>query len=304
MQTSVTSKRCGRRSRRCGRTAARSPSCRRWARSTPATWRWSPRRGGGRAMSSPRSSSIPTQFGAERGPFHLSAPRGGATREMLEEEGCALLWSPDVATMYPDGFATRSASAGLGEGLDGAARPGHFDGVATVVARLFEPGAARHRPVRREGLSAARRHPPDGARPGSRRRDRRRAHPARRGRPRPLLAQRLSHRRGAQSPRGRCRGRWARRRRRSSAAATSPRRWRRRGSGWRRPASIRSTMSSLCDAETLAPLDRLERPARLLAAARIGRTRLIDNLAVEPGAQTPKSAQSAAFAASPTSDLR
>ena len=58
---------------------------------------------------------------------------------MLEAEGVALLWAPDVAAMYPNGPRDRvSARARVGDVLDGAARPGHFDGVATVVARLFD----------------------------------------------------------------------------------------------------------------------------------------------------------------------
>ena len=55
----------------------------------------------------------------------------------LTGTGCDLLWAPAVADMYPGGFATRIAVARLGDVLDGAARPGHFDGVAIVVAKLI-----------------------------------------------------------------------------------------------------------------------------------------------------------------------
>ncbi|MEA1072740.1 pantoate--beta-alanine ligase [Sphingomonas sp. LY160] len=56
---------------------------------------------------------------------------------LLEEAGCDLLWTPTATELYPDGFATTVHVAGVSERWDGAARPGHFDGVATVVAKLF-----------------------------------------------------------------------------------------------------------------------------------------------------------------------
>jgi len=56
---------------------------------------------------------------------------------LLEGEGVDLVWAPRADAMYPDGYATNIAVSGVSEGLCGADRPGHFDGVATVVCKLF-----------------------------------------------------------------------------------------------------------------------------------------------------------------------
>lgn len=58
--------------------------------------------------------------------------------EMLESEGVDLLFAPEVAEMYPAGATTFVTVEGLSDKLDGASRPGHFRGVTTVVAKLFE----------------------------------------------------------------------------------------------------------------------------------------------------------------------
>lgn len=78
----------------------------------------------------------PTQFGAGE---DLSAyPRDeAADAAALESEGCALLFAPPVEEMYPPGFATEVRVTGLTDCLCGAARPGHFDGVAQVVTKLL-----------------------------------------------------------------------------------------------------------------------------------------------------------------------
>ena len=78
----------------------------------------------------------PLQFGAHE---DLDAyPRQEAVDiAMLEAGGCDLLWLPTAGELYPAGFATTVSVAGVSARWDGAARPGHFDGVATVVAKLF-----------------------------------------------------------------------------------------------------------------------------------------------------------------------
>jgi pantoate--beta-alanine ligase len=78
----------------------------------------------------------PTQFAAgedlDRYPRREEQDAG-----MLEEAGCDLLWMPRVDAIYPEGFATTVHVSGVSERWEGEARPGHFDGVATVVAKLL-----------------------------------------------------------------------------------------------------------------------------------------------------------------------
>ena len=78
----------------------------------------------------------PKQFGPNEDLSRYPRKETADTR-MLKEAGCDLLWMPPVEVMYPEGFATNVSVADVSEGLDGAARPGHFDGVATVVSKLF-----------------------------------------------------------------------------------------------------------------------------------------------------------------------
>lgn len=78
----------------------------------------------------------PTQFGPQEDfSRYPRAPERDAS--LLEEAGCDLLFLPAVETIYPPGHATFVEPGGAAEGLEGACRPGHFRGVATVVAQLF-----------------------------------------------------------------------------------------------------------------------------------------------------------------------
>lgn len=83
----------------------------------------------------------PTQFGA--GEDLDAYPRDeGRDADMLAGAGCDLLFAPPVTEMYPDGFSTRVIVDGLTDCLCGAARPGHFDGVAQVVTKLLNQAQA------------------------------------------------------------------------------------------------------------------------------------------------------------------
>ena len=78
----------------------------------------------------------PTQF---NDPTDLARyPRTEADdAQKLEDAGCDLLWVPAVDDIYPAGFSTTVSVSGVSDRWEGEARPGHFDGVATVVAKLL-----------------------------------------------------------------------------------------------------------------------------------------------------------------------
>jgi pantoate--beta-alanine ligase len=78
----------------------------------------------------------PMQFG-EGEDLERYPRQEAADAAMLEQAGCDLLWLPTVDDIYPIGFATKIHVRGLSERWEGEARPGHFDGVATVVAKLL-----------------------------------------------------------------------------------------------------------------------------------------------------------------------
>jgi pantoate--beta-alanine ligase len=222
----------------------------------------------------------PKQFGPGE---DLSAyPRRAAKDSaMLAEAGVALLWMPDVDVMYPAGHATTVSVSGVSEGLDGAARPGHFDGVATVVAKLFNqvrPDIALFGEKDFQQLAVIRRMVADldmpieivGV-PTERDED--------------GLA--LSSRNVYLTDQERAQARALPRALGSAAAAIE-------AGGDVAEAIARAEAAlieggfrsvdyvALCDAATLQPVTTVDRPARLLAAARIGAARLIDNVLVTP----------------------
>lgn len=80
----------------------------------------------------------PTQFGPSEDLARYPRDEERDAR-LAEDAGVDVLFAPDVAEVYPDGFATTIHIAGVTDVLDGASRgAGHFDGVATVVTKLFQ----------------------------------------------------------------------------------------------------------------------------------------------------------------------
>ncbi len=78
----------------------------------------------------------PIQFGP-REDFHRYPREQAGDLAKLEKAGADLVFTPDTAEMYPEGFSTKVTVGDLTEDLCGAARPNHFDGVATVVTKLL-----------------------------------------------------------------------------------------------------------------------------------------------------------------------
>ena len=225
----------------------------------------------------------PRQFGAnedlDKYPRQLAADSA-----LLVAEGVGLLWAPAAEAMYPQGYATNISVSGVSDGLCGAARPGHFDGVATVVCKLFNqvrPDIALFGEKDWQQLAVIRRMA----------RDLDLVEPkvdAIIGVPTVREADGLamSSRNAYLSAEDRAR------------AASLPSGMREAIAQVRAGTAIGDALATLqsellaqgfsqvdyaqfCDASSLAPLATLtEAPARLLVAARIGGTRLIDNMAV------------------------
>ncbi|HEY0270787.1 MAG TPA: pantoate--beta-alanine ligase, partial [Sphingomonas sp.] len=205
--------------------------------------------------------------------------RERADLNMLEAAGCALVWAPPVEIMYPDGFATIISVAGVTEMMEGAARPGHFDGVATVVLKLFhQTGAdiALFGEKDWQQLVVVRRMVADLDLPieivGV---------PTVRDDHGIALSSRNAYLSAEEM----------------TAARTLPRALGEAAAAIRRGEPVEAALAAACarlgeagftidyvtlrDAATLETIDRLgEAPARLLAAARIGGARLLDNLPV------------------------
>lgn len=222
----------------------------------------------------------PTQFGPNE---DLAAyPRQeAADAAMLQANDVAILWAPTVEEMYPNGFATSIRVSGISEGLDGAARPGHFDGVATVVAKLFHqatPDIALFGEKDYQQLAVIRQMVRDLDLPieiiGV---------PTQRAEDGLALSSRNAYLNKAQRAQALALPR---------AIMAAARQITAGGDVTLALAEAEQSLTAhgfgpvdyviLCDAVTLQPVTSLEKPARLLAAARLGTTRLIDNIAINP----------------------
>ncbi|BBF68367.1 pantoate--beta-alanine ligase [Sphingobium sp. 3R8] len=222
----------------------------------------------------------PRQFGPNED-LDAYPRREAKDAQLLAAAGIDILWMPTVDVMYPAGYATNIGVSGVSEGLDGAARPGHFDGVSTVVAKLFNqvrPDVAIFGEKDYQQLAVIRRmvidldlgieivgmptqRAEDGLALSSRNaylsEDERKAALAL---PRALGEAKRQIERGEPVD-----GALARAIATLAAHGFDP-----------------IDYVTLCDAATLEPMAVLDRTARLLGAAKLGKTRLIDNIAVDP----------------------
>jgi len=220
----------------------------------------------------------PKQFGANED-LSRYPRRELADQRLLSEAGCDLLWMPSVEAMYPAGFATNISVAGVSAAFDGAARPGHFDGVATVVTKLFNqvaPDAAYFGEKDFQQLGVIRRLVNDldlaveivGV-------------PTQRDDDGLALSSRNIYldeeQRGRAIALPRALGVAARAIGRGEPVAAILADARRSLEA----AGFEVDYVDIADAETLTPDPAPDRPRRLLAAARMGTTRLIDNMAIE-----------------------
>jgi pantoate--beta-alanine ligase len=220
----------------------------------------------------------PKQFGANED-LSRYPRKETADLTMLDEAGCDLVWLPPVEAMYPAGFATNISVAGVSEGLDGAARPGHFDGVATVVTKLFNqvaPDAAYFGEKDYQQLAVIRRMVSDldlgidivGV-------------PTQRDDDGLALSSRNIYlddeQRGKAVALPRALGVAAQ----AIARGDDPENVLAQAHAALGAAGFAVDYVSLVDAETLTLAPAADRPRRLLAAAKMGNTRLVDNIAVE-----------------------
>lgn len=220
----------------------------------------------------------PTQFGAGED-LDRYPRREEQDARMLEQAGCDLLWLPSVSDIYPQDFATTVHVGAVSDRWEGEARPGHFDGVATVVAKLMlsvRPDLALFGEKDFQQLAVIRRMVADLNIPATIV-----GVPTVREADGLALSSRNAYlsdderRRAVALPNALARARDAIRSGETVAAALRQAKQTLVDAGF-----LKIDYLALVDAATLEPLDRPAGEMRLIAAATIGTTRLIDNITV------------------------